>query len=94
MTIGILTLHIHLPDCHSLKEKRRLIQPVLVHLHKEFNVSAAEMDLLDRWQETIISCAVISNDTVHNQQLLQTVLTFVIHSWRDFDVIDHRIEIF
>lgn len=92
MTIGLLTLHLHLPGCSSLKEKRGKIKPVLSRLHREFNVAAAEIDLQDVWQDTIIGCTTISNDTAQNQRLLQQVVDFTERNWPDLPLIDHRIE--
>ena len=43
--VAILTIHLHLPGCASLKEKRELIKPLMVRLRREFNISVAEMDL-------------------------------------------------
>jgi len=63
--IGVLSIHLRLPGCASLKEKRGRLKPLLTRLHKEFDVSAAEMDLQDKWQETIIACGMVGNDRVH-----------------------------
>ena len=93
MPAAILILHLHLPGCSSLKEKRGRIKPVLARLHREFNVAAAELDLQDVWQDTIIGCATISSDAVQNQRLLQQVVAFTEQNWPDLELIDHKIEV-
>ena len=93
MHIAILTLHLMLPVCNSLKEKRSQIKPVLSRLHREFNVSAAEVDLLDVWREVVIACAVVSNNSIHNQQVLQKVIRFTEQHWPDFYIADQSIEV-
>jgi uncharacterized protein YlxP (DUF503 family) len=93
MSIGILTLHLHLTGCKSLKEKRSRIKPILARLHREFNVSAAEVDLQDIWQDTVLSCALISNDSNHTHRALQSVAAFVENNWPDLPIIDQRIEL-
>lgn len=93
MSIGLLTIHLSLPECTSLKEKRRQVKPILARLHREFNVSSAELDLQDRWQECVIGCTTISNDAAQNQRLLQQVLEFTARNWPDLPILDHRIEI-
>jgi uncharacterized protein len=93
MSIAVLTLQLHLPGCSSLKEKRSRIKPLLSRLHKEFNVSTAEMDLHDVWQSAVISCVTISNDPGQNQRLLQQVVDFTERSWPDLSLVDHRIEL-
>lgn len=92
MSIGLLTLHLHLPGCASLKEKRGKIKPVLSRLHREFNIAAAELDLQDVWQDALLGCVTVSSDTVQNQRLLQQVLDFTEKNWPDLPIIKHRIE--
>lgn len=92
MSIGLLTLHLRIPGCSSLKEKRSRIKPLLARLHREFNVSSAELDFLDAWQETLIACAVVSNDARQNQRLLQQIIDWVERDWPDVDVIAEQLE--
>ena len=91
--LATLTIHLHLPTCASLKEKRGRLKPLLARLHREFNVSAAEMDLNDRWQEAVIACAMVGNERVHLESALQTVSKWVKANWPDGQVIDEKIEI-
>ncbi len=75
MSIGVLTIHLHLPGCSSLKEKRSLIKPILARLPREFNVATAEIGFQDVWQDSVIGCVTISSDPTQNQRLLQQVLS-------------------
>ncbi len=65
LMIATLTIHLHIPTCSSLKEKRGCIKPLIARLHREFNVSVAEMDLQDKWQEAVITCAMVGNERGH-----------------------------
>ena len=91
--LATLTIHLHLPTCASLKEKRGQIKPLISRLHREFNVSVAEVDLNDLWQETVIGCAMIGNDQAFLNSALQTVAKWVEGNWSDGDVIEQRIEV-
>ena len=91
--VGTLTIHLHIPGCSSLKEKRGRIKPLLNRLHREFNVSVAEMGLQDMWQEAVITCALINSDGKQIQRSLQAVVKWVKGNWPDGDVIDEKIEI-
>jgi len=91
--LATLTIHLHLPTCASLKEKRGRIKPLISRLHREFNVSVAEMDLQDAWQEAVIGCAMINSDAVTLRQSLQSVAKWVEANWEDGQVIDEKIEI-
>ncbi len=91
--IGILTLYLKIPACTSLKEKRGRLKPLMARLHREFNVSAAEMDLHDKWTEAVIACAMLGNDAAYLQSALETVRQWVESHWTDGDVLDTKIEI-
>ena len=91
--VGLLTLHLHLPGVASLKEKRSRIKPLLSRLHRQFNLSTAEMGLQDMWQEALIACAMLGNDTAHLQSALETVRKWVQANWSDGDVVDTKIEL-
>jgi uncharacterized protein YlxP (DUF503 family) len=92
MAVGILTLHISIPDCHSLKQKRSRIQPVLARLHREFNVAAAETGLQDRHTEAIIQCAALSTSGGEVQSYLQKVTGYFENTWPDLEIQQYRIE--
>jgi uncharacterized protein len=91
--IGLLTLRLHLPGCSSLKEKRGRLKPLLARLHREFNLSAAEMDLQDKWQSAVVACGMVGNDASHLQRSLETVARWVEMEWLDITVVDNRIEV-
>lgn len=92
--VGTLTIHLRIHGCNSLKEKRGHIKPLISRLHREFNVSVAEMDLQDKWDEAVIGCAMINSDSVTLQQSLQAVVKWIEGNWRDGDVVNEKIEIF
>ena len=56
--VGIQAWELHLPDCHSLKEKRGVLKPLTVALQR-LNVSVAETGHQDLWQRAEIACAVV-----------------------------------
>ena len=91
--IATLTLHLHLPGCGSLKEKRGRLKPLLNRLHREFNVSVAEMELQDVWQDALIACAMVNSDAAQLQRSLQTMVRWVEFNWPDVQVVDDKIEI-
>ncbi len=92
MTVALLTIHLHLACCHSLKDKRSRIKPLLSRIHREFNVSVAEIGLNDIWQEVLLGCALVSSDNGHAHRVLQRVLEFIPTHFPDLEIIDFRIE--
>jgi len=93
ITVGTLSLHIHLAGCSSLKEKRGRLKPLLSRLQQKFNVSVAEIDYLDVWQDAAIACTLVGNDKNHVQRSLQKINQWVEKNWPDVDVVDDCIEL-
>jgi uncharacterized protein YlxP (DUF503 family) len=91
--VGVLTIHLHLPACSSLKEKRRRLKPLLNRLHRQFNVAVAEMARQDSWQEAIVSCATVGNDNAYLQSALSSVEAWVKGNWPDGMIVDSHIEL-
>lgn len=71
--IGVLTLEIHVELSHSLKEKRQVVKSLKDRLRERFNVSVAEIDFLDSWQNSVIAAVTVANDRVRAEQILQAV---------------------
>ena len=76
-----------------MKEKRGRIKPLISRLHREFNVSVAEMDLQDSWQEAVIICVMIGNGRGHLESALQNVAKWVEGNWTHGDVVEQRVEV-
>ena len=74
MPVGLLTLELHIPDAHSLKEKRQVLRSLKDKLRRQFNVAVAELDHQDVWQRSVVGIVTLSNEDRHVQETLQKVL--------------------
>jgi uncharacterized protein YlxP (DUF503 family) len=92
MSLGVLTLHLHIPGCSSLKEKRGRLKPLMTRLHREFNISVAEVEHQDVWQSATVACALVGTDAGRTMRSLQKVTVWVENHWPDVTVIDDQIE--
>lgn len=90
--LATLTICLHLPGCHSLKEKRGRIKPFISKMQHNFNISIAEIDKNDMWQQSVIGCAMISTDRKHLESAMQSMKVWVDSNWTDGDVIDLVVE--
>jgi uncharacterized protein len=93
MSVGILHLTIYLPECHSLKEKRGRIKPLIARLYKEFNVSVAEVAHQDIWQSCGLLVAYAASDSRQAEIVLTRVLQFYESHWPDLPLTDEKLEI-
>ena len=69
--IALLTLDIHLPDAHSLKDKRMVVRRVKDRLRSKFNVAAAEVDHQELWQRSQISVVTVGPDENYLLEMLR-----------------------
>jgi uncharacterized protein YlxP (DUF503 family) len=93
MSLGLLSILIQLPGCTSLKEKRHRLKPLLARLHREFNISIAEVDRQDIWIEAQLAIAMVSNDPNHTRRVLQKIVTWLEVNWPDVLVVENKIEL-
>jgi uncharacterized protein YlxP (DUF503 family) len=61
MIIAVQTWDLHLPGCHSLKDKRGVLKPLASALRRSLNVSVAETAHQDLWQRAEIACAAVGS---------------------------------
>jgi len=92
MIIGTATVELSIPGNGSLKGKRSVVKPLLARLHREFNVSAAEVGANDSWQRSVIGLACVSNSTEQVHRVLTRAIR-AMENWRlDAVIVDYYIE--
>ncbi len=77
MHVAALSMDLHLPQVHSLKEKRSVIRPILDGCRRRFGVAAAEVDYQDRWQRAGLGFSVVASTPAHAAEVLDSVERFV-----------------
>ncbi len=77
VVIGILELHLFIPQAHSLKEKRAVVKRVIERIKKKFNVSVTEAGDQDKWQSSIIVCVSTGTSQKIVDATLENVISFV-----------------
>jgi uncharacterized protein len=93
MVIGSSVIELDLPGIGSLKEKRSVLKGLIARVHKQFNVSCAEVALHDVWQSSALGVAVVTTSAAHADQVLQNVVTWIEYNRPDVTVVDHSVEI-
>lgn len=67
-------------NSRTLKDKRRVLKPLLDSLHRNFNVSAAEVDFHDLTQRATIGVAMVSSSAFQisktSRKIEQFIMTF------------------
>lgn len=77
MVIGTLVVRLHIPESHSLKDKRMVVRSIVERTRRTFNVAVAEVDDQDSWQAATLGVACVSADSRHADEMTQKVLRFL-----------------
>ena len=62
MVVGVATVRFRIHECHSLKEKRKIVKSMITRLRNAFNASIAEVASNDVYQKLEIGVALVGND--------------------------------
>ena len=73
MVIALLSVELHLPGAHSLKEKRMVLRRIKDRLAR-FNVAVAEVEHHDLWQRAGLGIVTVSTATAHADRELAAVV--------------------
>jgi len=92
MVVGVCRLVLSLSGCFSLKEKRRLIRPLMTRLHHEYKVAVAEIESQDVLERAVIAFAAVSNDRRILNALIDRVVDRI-ETMADVVVLEHDFEI-
>jgi uncharacterized protein YlxP (DUF503 family) len=89
--VGILQVHLHVPDAQSLKDKRRIVRGLLDRAKARFDVAAAEIEDQDVWQSAVVGFACVSNDARLAAERMSKLLDWIRES-PAARVLEHELE--
>ena len=93
MKVGVSEITLHLPGCHSLKDKRQVIQSIMSRTRQKYDVAIAEVDDQDHWQIATLGVSCVSNSSQHIDQILGSVQRFIEETRPDIIVTNTEVEI-
>lgn len=74
MYVSTLKAYLILRQSRSLKDKRQVVNSIKDKLRQSFNISIAEVDLLDDRQQVVLGMAMVSNEMSHLQGAMQKIV--------------------
>jgi uncharacterized protein YlxP (DUF503 family) len=74
MVVGILQVELAIPGALSLKDKRGVVRSIKDRIHKNHQVSVAEVGRLDDAQTALIGITLASSSVPHCDSVLDTIL--------------------
>lgn len=92
MLVGISEILIYLPNCHSLKDKRSIIQRIKALMRKKYNISIAEIGNKDSWKESKIGISCVSDSRRVIDRVMNKIMNDIDQN-SDVQLIDYQITV-
>lgn len=92
MVIGCCTIVLSVPWAMSLKDKRQVVRSIVARVRNEFNVSIAEVDDQDIWQQATLGVACVSSSAAYAHGQLEAVVKFIDRQRPDAPIAGYEIE--
>lgn len=73
----LLKVHLHFPDCASLKAKRSQLNPVKAWLRQRLSAAVAEVDHQDSWQRSTLAVALSGGSPARCDQAADAIDRFL-----------------
>ena len=77
MVIGVCSWELSLPECRSLKAKRKVVKSLKERLQHRFRVSVAEPRHQEVWTRAELTAAVVATDRGQADSILDKLDRFV-----------------
>ena len=65
--VEVIEAQLHFGDVQDLKGKRRLVKSLKDGIRQRFGASVAEIDGHDKWQRSVLLCALVGDGEVSNR---------------------------
>ena len=75
--VGILSVELHFPDSHSLKEKRMHVRSAKAQLSNRVGASVAEVDHHDVWQRSRLTLSCVAREHRELEALLEDAVRYL-----------------
>ena len=65
--VELIEIRLHFGEVHDLKGKRKLVKSLKVSLRQRFGASVAEIEGHDKWQRSVVLCALVGDGQVSDR---------------------------
>jgi len=92
MIIGVLQVELAIDEPTSLKDKRRVVNSVKDRLHRDHQVSVAEVGAQENMRLAVLGIAMAASDATYCRGVLDKIAT-KLRVGRGYVLADHRVEL-
>jgi len=90
--IGVCRVIISIPESFSLKEKRKVKRSIVDKVRSKFNVSIAEVESQEIWNELVLGISIVSTESKYIYEVMSEIIK-LIEEQKDTELIDYEIDI-
>ena len=90
--VGLCTVELFIPGSQSLKDKRHVLLSLKDRLREKFNLSVAEVDGQDLWQNAVLGLACVANERRYVNQVCDQALN-LIRNVPAVEIVQSRVEL-
>ena len=80
VSVVVARIRLDLPGVDGLKQKRKVIRPLVSRIRQRFGIAAAEVGHHDVWKSSLLAVAALGNDAQELEGLVSDVVRFVTRS--------------
>jgi hypothetical protein len=77
MFVAAARIEIHIPASQSLKDRRRVLKPLIERTRNRFNAAVADVGPQDKWQVASIGLSVVGSSIGNARERLDEVVRFI-----------------
>jgi uncharacterized protein len=90
MVIGLLLLELQIPDVHTLKQRRMVVNSLRDNIHNKFNVSFSEVSEEQLRNRCTMAATHVSNRKTYSNRILSKIVDYI-ESSRKAEIEDYSI---
>ncbi len=83
MYVLAVEIELHIPDAHSLKDKRQVVKALVEGARRRLGVAASEIGRQDAWQRSTLGFAIVASSARQAELVIDDLERFV---WARGDV--------
>jgi len=92
--VALVTIHLHFPEVHDLKAKRKELKSFTDQLRGRLGVAVAEVDHQDKWQRSTVVVAAVSGTAHGVDEIAARIARFADSRFPDGVRTEHKLASF
>lgn len=91
MVVGLLRVHLHIPDSNSLKDKRSVLKKTIHRLRTSYNCGVGEVEDQDIWRSAVLAIVTVYAQRAQVDSLF-TAIRRDLSTAADFELMEDQVE--